>query len=434
MASATLTTYTAAKDWLFSLKGGGAKYGIERMEKLSAALQFPERRYPVIHVAGTNGKGSTCAMLEAIYQKAGLKTGLFTSPHLVHLGERIQVNRQILSPAAILAYTNELMEVAKQIAQADPDDHPSFFEFMTGMAFLHFAREAVDVALIETGLGGRLDSTNVVQPVASVITSISLDHTEILGNSVEAIAREKAGIVKEGVPVVLGKMCPAAEAVIRKIAHERNAPVHTITQFFGNHPDDYPETTLEGPYQRLNAAVASLTVDVLKEPFPVAPLDVWTGLRTVRWAGRWDRYKLAGRTIIFDTSHNPEGAAQLDENLRQLKEQTGAPLTIIVGTLGRARAEALLPVVAKHANEIILVRPTQPRASSFEELESALPREFAGRLRRSTIRELIPQKGTLCAGQSGETVVATGSIYLTGELMDALFEEIPVAEHTLQDG
>ncbi|MCC5841987.1 MAG: bifunctional folylpolyglutamate synthase/dihydrofolate synthase [Opitutales bacterium] len=434
MASAGLSDYTAAKDWLYSLKGGGAKYGIERMQKLSAALGFPERRYPVIHVAGTNGKGSTCAMLEAIYRTAGLKTGLFTSPHLVHLGERIQVNREILSPSAILTYTNEMSEVAARIAQADPDDHPSFFEFMTGIAFLHFAREGVDVALIETGLGGRLDSTNVVQPVASVITSISLDHTEILGNSVEAIAREKAGIVKEGVPVILGKICPAAETVIRAIACERKAPVHSITDFFGADPENYPETTLEGPYQRLNAAVASLTIDVLKERFPVAPLDVWTGLRSVRWAGRWDRYKLSDRTIIFDTSHNPEGAAQLDENLRRLKAQTGSPLTIIVGTLGRARAEALLPVVASHAAEIILVRPSQPRASSFEELESALPRDFAGRVRRSTIRELIPARGSLLAGQSGETIIATGSIYLTGELMDALFEEIPVAEHTLQDG
>lgn len=434
MASASLTDYAAAKDWLYSLKGGGAKYGIERMEKLSAALQFPERRYPVIHVAGTNGKGSTCAMLEAIYRTAGLKTALFTSPHLVHLGERIQINREILSQRDILAYTNELRLVAAQIAQADPDDHPSFFEFMTGMAFLHFARVGVDVAIIETGLGGRLDSTNVVRPIASVITSISLDHTEILGNSVEAIAREKAGIIKRGVPVILGKMCPAAETVIRSVAAKEEASVHTVAESFGNDLQNYPKSALEGPYQRLNAAVASLTVDVLKDRFTVAPADVWTGLRNVRWAGRWDRHRLADRTIIFDTSHNPEGALQLETNLQSLRDNTDTPLTIIVGTLGRARAEALLPVVARHATEIILVQPSQPRASSFEELESAIPPDFGGLVRRSSIRELIPERGTLRAGQSGQTIVATGSIYLMGELMDALFEKIPVAEHTLQDG
>ena len=150
-------TYADTKDYLYSLKYHGAKYGIERMQLLAEAMGHPERQYPVIHVAGTNGKGSTCAMLEAALRAQGCRTGLFTSPHLVHLGERVQVNRQPLSPEAIVAYTKELRLLAEAIEAREPGAHPSFFEFMTGMAFLHFAREKVDVGIIEVGLGGELD-------------------------------------------------------------------------------------------------------------------------------------------------------------------------------------------------------------------------------------------------------------------------------------
>ncbi len=428
-----LSSYAAVKAWLYGLKNTGAKYGIDRMRVFAEALGHPQNRFPVIHVAGTNGKGSVCAMLEAIFRKHGHRTGLFTSPHLVHQGERIQVDRRILGHEEIVSYTRRLAGVAAEVARHDPDLHPTFFEFMTGMAFLKFAEAAVDIGIIETGLGGRLDSTNVVDPEVSVITSISLDHTEILGDSVEVIAREKAGILKPGKPVVLGALCPAAEGVIRGIAAERGCPVQSIRETFGEDSADYPETSLAGEFQRRNAAVAVLTASLFAQRYGLSEAGMAEAMRNVRWAGRWDRYTLHDRTLIFDATHNPEGALQLKANLRRLAEETGQRPVVVAGVLGERRARGLFPVVAEFAREIVLVRPRQARASTFEEMESAVPADFTGTVRRSTVREVFPAVGLCTAGGPGDTVVATGSIYLIGEIMEAVFHEIPVAEHVLQD-
>jgi len=194
--------YAAVQDYLFSLKARGIKFGIDRMRMMVEALGHPERAVPTIHLSGTNGKGSTSAMLDAILHAAGWRTGLYTSPHLVRLGERVQVNRALLTEAELAAFTRELRPIAEEISRDHPDDHPSFFEFMTAMAFLQFQRQHCDVGIIEVGMGGRLDATNVVLPEVAAITSISLDHCEMLGDSVEKIATEKAGIIKAGRPVV----------------------------------------------------------------------------------------------------------------------------------------------------------------------------------------------------------------------------------------
>ena len=220
--SESLQTYEAVRSYLYGLRHRGSLYGVDRMREFIRHLGHPEKAYPVVHVAGTNGKGSTCAMLESIFRQAGLKTGLFTSPHLVHQGERVQVNRQILTREEVMEYTRRLKPIAEAIEKEHTDHHPSFFEFMTGMAFLRFAEEQVDIGIFETGLGGRLDATNVLNPEVSVITSISLDHTDILGDTLEAIAAEKAGIIKPGKPVIMGLLPLEAEKVIETVAKERN--------------------------------------------------------------------------------------------------------------------------------------------------------------------------------------------------------------------
>src|SRR5688572_6363029 len=196
--STSSSEYAAATEYLFALKARGGKFGIDRMALFAAALGHPERAVPCVHVAGTNGKGSVAAMLDAILHSAGWRTGLYTSPHLVKLGERVQVERQILSEQEIDDYVRELKPLAEQTSAANPDDHPSFFEFMTAMAFLQFARRRCDISVIEVGLGGRLDATNIVTPEVTVITSIGVDHCEFLGHELEQIAREKAGIIKPG--------------------------------------------------------------------------------------------------------------------------------------------------------------------------------------------------------------------------------------------
>ena len=219
MSELALAGYPAVQDYLFGLKAAGMKFGVDRMRILSALIGHPERAVPCVHVAGTNGKGSVSAMLEAILRASGQRTGLYTSPHLVRLGERVQVNRTPLSEGEIAAFTRELQPVADRIASdGGIDDRPSFFEFMTAMAFLKFARARCDVSVIEVGLGGRLDATNIVEPEVCVVTSIGLDHCEMLGSTLEAIAAEKAGIIKPGRPVVMGRMPPEAEAALRRVA------------------------------------------------------------------------------------------------------------------------------------------------------------------------------------------------------------------------
>jgi len=428
-----LDTYADVRAYLYGLKYRGALYGIDRMRRFVARMGNPQKRYPVIHVAGTNGKGSTCAMLEAIFRAAGHRTGLFTSPHLVHQGERVQVNRRILTREEIVAFTRLLRPMAEELEAEEAGYHPTFFEFMTGMAFQRFADAAVDIGIIETGLGGRLDATNVVDPEITLITSISLDHTDILGDTIEKIAFEKAGIIKAGKPVVIGLLPRAAEDVIARVASERGAPLHRVADVFGPDEEGFPQTVLPGDYQRRNAAMATLAARLLGERFGITEEHIRNGLSSVNWAGRWEQHFLADRTLILDATHNPEGALHLGRNLDAFVREKGYKPVILAGTLGLVRARSLIPVVCRYARELHLLVPHQPRACSHEELRSEVPSTFAGPLHLDTVANLFPAPGLCRAGAPRESLVATGSIYLIGEIMEALYHDAPVDEASLQD-
>jgi dihydrofolate synthase/folylpolyglutamate synthase len=434
MAAPALNDYPAVQDYLFSLKAKGVKYGIDRMKSWVGALGHPERKTPVIHIAGTNGKGSVAAMLEAIFSEAGWRTGLYTSPHLVRLGERVQVGRRILSEREITGYTNELRPLAEEVSRENPDDHPSFFEFMTAMAFLQFAREKCGIAIVEVGMGGKLDATNVVVPEIAVITSIGLDHTEFLGDTIEKIAAEKAGIIKHGRPVVIGVLPEAADRVIRAIAAEKHAPLYSVREALGDFSDAYPQTNLEGEYQRINAATAALVARLLQATWRFTEESVARGLMKVRWPGRWQRMTLGGRDLVLDASHNPEGALTLEGNLgRLVAEKKRAPV-VVMGVLGAARAKPLIETVSRYAKEIYLVIPQQSRACTFEQLEALVPKTFVGAVRRTTVVELFPGPGEACrAGGADDTVVVTGSIYLLGEILARIEPERGAGEGRLQD-
>jgi dihydrofolate synthase/folylpolyglutamate synthase len=425
--------YAAVQDYLFSLKARGLKFGIDRMRGFAAALGNPEKAVPAIHVAGTNGKGSVSAMLEAILRASGRRTGLYTSPHLVRLGERVQVDRRQLSPEEIVAYTAELRPVADRVSADAPDDHPSFFEFMTAMAFLQFARQKCDVAVIEVGMGGRLDATNIVQPEIAVITSIGLDHVAELGDTVEKIAAEKAGIIKPGRPVVIGRLPAEAEAVIRAIAAERGASVHAVRERFGDDLDRCPLTNLAGDYQRWNAATALLVTEVLPASLRPSSEVAKVGLQQVDWPGRWQKLIVGNRRVILDSSHNAEGAGVLDENLARLTAQGGPAPILVTGVLGLARAQALLPVVARHAREIHLVVPHQERACRDETLRGILAPVYRGPVRTGTVDGIFPGPGQCLLGQPGDTIVVTGSIYLVGEVLARLEPDRGSGEGRLQD-
>ncbi len=431
--SPCLADYASVKEYLYSLKIGGVKFGIDRMRGLAAALGHPERTYPVIHVAGTNGKGSVSAMLESVFRAAGRSTGLYTSPHLVKLGERVQVDRQLLTEAEIVAYARELQPVAARAAEFAADEHATFFEFMTAMAFLQFQRKRVDVAIVEVGMGGRLDATNVVQPEITVITSIGLDHCTELGDTVELIAREKAGIIKPGRPVVLGRMPAGAERAIRDVAVANGAAVHSVREVFGEAMDKYPATNLEGDYQRWNAATAVLAARLL--PANLRPDEAATvrGLAKVNWPGRWQRLSVGARAVILDASHNPEGAEMLEHSLQRLVAETGRRPIIVAGALGEFRARALLEVVLRHARELHLVTPQQARATPAETMLAMVPPASRHLARTAELGRIFPDAMTCTLGAPGDTVVVTGSIYLLGEVLERLEPGRGAGEGRLQD-
>ena len=359
-------------------------------------------------------------MLDAILHAAGWRTGLFTSPHLVKLGERVQVDRRVLSEQEIADYMAELRPIAARIAAERPELEPSFFEYMTAMALLQFTRARCEIAVLEVGLGGRLDATNIVIPEVSVITSIAMDHCEILGETIELIAREKAGIIKPGRPVVLGRVPPAAEQVIRALAAERGAPLISVAQEFGDDLAAYPHTNLEGDYQRWNAATATLVARTLGAKWRITEDVITRGLTQVDWPGRWQRVQLGGRLAILDASHNPEGAQVLASNLAHLVAETGRAPIVITGVLGAARARPLIETICRHAREIHFVTPSQPRACSFEELVSLVPATYRGQLHRATVADLFPRPDHCTVGGPDDVIIVTGSIYLLGEVMARL--------------
>ena len=301
------------------------------------------------------------------------------------------------------------------------------------MAFLQFARKRCDFSVIEVGLGGRLDATNIVDPEVSVVTSIGLDHCEMLGNTLGAIAAEKAGIIKPGRPVVIGRMPAEAEETVRRVAASQGARVHSVREEFGDDVARYPRTGLEGDYQRWNAATATLAARLLPPEFGVTAETAAAGLRRVDWPGRWQRVSLGGRLAILDASHNPEGAAVLDTNLARLREETGRSPVAIVGALGSMRAGPLLEVLCRHCSEIHLAVPHQARASTHGELEALIPRSFAGKVFRATVAGLFPGPGICTAGGPDDIVVVTGSIYLLGEVLANLEPQRGPGEGRLQD-
>ena len=420
-----------AEDFIYALRNAGSKYSLDRMVSMAEALGSPHLRYPVVHVAGTNGKGSVCAMLEAIIRASGAKVGMFTSPHLVYLGERVQINRNPIPKPELASEIWNLKNLAdKKFGNIEGGKYPSFFEFMTLVAFEYFAEKNVDAAVVEVGLGGRIDSTNIVLPDVSVITSIGLDHTALLGNTLEMIAREKAGIIKESVPIVCGFIPDGAMKVIEAVAKERGSKLYKASEYFPA-DDSIPFTNLSGMYQRRNAATALLAARVLmkgKSPvfLKISEASARAALGNVSWAARWEERKLPnGARIILDSSHNEEGARALEENLSALASKGIRP-TIALGVLGKERAVPILSVAAKYAKELVFLVPSQPRALSHAELRECMPQMSHNvKIYNSCVEEFYRCGGYEKFVSPTDTLVSTGSIYLAGEVIAALDRMVP---------
>jgi dihydrofolate synthase/folylpolyglutamate synthase len=419
-------TYREAISRLEGLQMFGAKPGLDRTARLAAVLGHPQQRLRFIHVAGTNGKGSTCAMLESVYRQAGLRVGLFTSPHLVAFAERIQVNRKLISEADVVRLVTELWPHVEQLGR---EDHPTFFEVVTVMALRYFAEQQCELVIWETGLGGRLDATNIVTPLASVITNIHYDHQHWLGVTLDKIAAEKAGIIKPGIPVITATDLPEALAVITAKARQQAAPLTLV-------PKTAAQTGLAatialpllGEHQRWNAATAIATVQVLQPLIPVSEAIVRTGLTQVYWPGRLQLVQPpgarslaqaastlpAGQEFLLDGAHNLAGVEALDHALQTLFP--GRKPAIILGILRDKDWDLMCRRLAPRAARLLLVNVSSQRSAAAEELRlaCAAAHPAAEISCHHCLAEALQQAA------SYPFVVVTGSLYLVGEAMELL--------------
>ena len=432
-------TYPDTIQFLYGLRLFGAKFGLDTTFKLAALAGNPQEKLRFIHVAGTNGKGSTCAMLESIYRTAGLRVGLFTSPHLVSFRERIQVNRQLIPESEVVRLVGELQPVVQQFPA---DDHPTFFEAITVMALKYFADQKCDLVIWETGLGGRLDATNIVTPLASVITNIAFDHQQWLGDTLEKIAAEKAGIIKPGVPVVTATDSPKALAVIESVAQERSAPLTVMAADVN--PRQISETlALAGAHQKINAALALATVKALQTKIPVTNEAIDTGLATVSWPGRLQLItRPNGQKILLDGAHNAAGAEALRAALLTGApgtapvscKMTGAPATsaptIIFGALADKKWEEICGLLAPLAAKVITVPVSSDRTAAAAELAAS----FLSANPNATVTTAANLEAALIACKNDPFVVITGSLYLVGEALEQLgFSPASADERGLND-
>jgi dihydrofolate synthase/folylpolyglutamate synthase len=415
-------TYRQALAWLYSLQRFGIKLGLENIERLLDELGLgsarasravfgasPKTSGKLIHVAGTNGKGSVCAMIDSILRAQGYRPGLFTSPHLITFRERIRVNGEMISEEAV---ASGLMAIRDLVTDWDP--HPTFFEVTTAVALKHFSEAKTDIVVLETGLGGRLDATNAIQSDVSVITPIDLDHEKWLGQSLREIAGEKAGIIKPRVPVICAAQRPEAEEVIRARAAECEAPIQFVTV-----PYDETPIALAGSFQKQNAALAIAALGADK--FEVGDSAIAHGLATVEWPARFQRWD--ERTII-DGAHNPGATRILADTWREIFGDQRA--TLILAILSDKDLSGLCEILTPISDYIFLPQIRSERAALPEDLGKVL----------SVIAPSPPYSITESIGDAlvsarakPNPILLTGSLHFAGEALahlrgqPAAFEE-----------
>lgn len=424
----TEMTYSQLIDWLFiqfpSFQKTGntaLKMGLSKIESLTQAMGHPERSYPTVHVAGTNGKGSVSSMTAAVLASSGLRVGLYTSPHLSDFRERMKV---VTADGWEMITEEEVTAYLKQWMQFFIDNDISFFEITTGMAFKWFEMQKVDVAVIEVGLGGRLDATNVIIPRLSVITNISLEHCQYLGDTLEAIAGEKAGIIKNGVPVVIGEALPQTRPVFERIAGERKAPI-----IFAE--DSIPAKTirvkldqmdLQGDYQRRNLRTATAAIGALREAgFSITAEDemlgichaaAMTGLR-----GRWETLRKAGEghaQIICDTGHNAHAFRWLREQIDNISCNYDNVI-FILGVVADKNLDAIANFLP-HDVQYIFTAPSTGRALAASSLASQLSDYGIGGKVTSDIAQALAEAERITGGN--DLIFIAGSNYLIADLLE----------------
>lgn len=358
-------TYQETVDWMFQqlpmyqqLGNKAYRVNLSNIEKLSRHLKDPHNNFKTIHVGGTNGKGSVSHMLASVLQESGLKVGLYTSPHLKDFRERIKINGKEIEPSKVITFIDRNRAFLEK-------ENLSFFEMTVGMAFDYFSAEEVDVAIIEVGLGGRLDSTNIIYPELSVITNIGFDHVAMLGNTLPLIAGEKAGIIKKNIPVVIGEAHPETLPVFRKVASEKNAPIILAEETSG----PVMESDLKGSYQKKNILTVLAALGVLNDrgwkiPFEAIKKGLSNVIGNTGLRGRWEVLQ-ENPKVICDTAHNKEG---LSYAMKQLQEENFHDLHIIIGVVNDKDLSQILPLFPENAI-FYFCRPNIPRGLDAEALK-----------------------------------------------------------------
>ncbi len=416
-------TYASAERFILSREFFGMKLGLANITSFLESIGSPQDAYKTIHIAGTNGKGSTSAMLDAILRAQGYKTGLFTSPHLVSLRERVKVNGRMIDKNAVVSFIDRYR---KELSQRKL----SFFEVITAMGFEYFKRAAVDVAVIETGLGGRLDASNVLHPILTITTDISLDHMEILGDTLAKIAREKAGIIKTGVPHLIGLLPPEAEQVMEKKCRKMHSPLIRLK------PSDFVPNpsrmslnfkyngfsigtitpALVGVHQLKNTALVLKAVSVLnKEGLRISKRAAREGITHTDWPGRFQIREYRGKpTHIFDVSHNAAGAASFADSFKA--KFPGRKAHLLTGFVKRKEHQKILDSLSQIASDYALVKLRTKRAVDVAELIRTI--DFRGVPYRKF--GSIEQAYTNLLKSSGpdDIIVIIGSHYLVGDFFE----------------
>jgi len=421
------------------------KFDLAHMRILLAAMRDPERTFPSVLIAGTNGKGSTAATLASIFRESGLRTGLYTSPHLSRLNERIRVNGAEISDDEFAGLHGEVDALAERLVERkELPWHPSFFEMMTAIAFAYFSRKKVDIAVLEVGMGGRLDATNVVEPLLSVIADISLDHQKFLGETVREIAREKAGIIRPGGVVVTLPQQPEANDVIGNTILDLDAVGVSAVQYvppvtpnsaqysvLGTQNSatrsEYPlqvmgkqilvQSPLVGRHQLRNVALAIAAAEEAgkKGIRGVSAESIERGIRETKWPGR---FQIVPGTpeIVLDVAHNPAGAWALRSALSERYEDR--PLVFVFGAMRDKAISEMTEILFPLAERVIATRPENPRAASPEEIQLAASRTGTEIEAIADVRGALDRARVMARARS--VVVVTGSIYLVGEVMRLL--------------
>lgn len=415
-------TYASSVSYLYGLQKHGIKLGLDTIAALVRRLGMPHTRYRSLHIAGTNGKGSTAAMTAAILQAAGYRVGLYTSPHLIEFRERIRVNGEMISESEVARLAEQLKDIC------EPDLLPTFFECTTAMAFQHFADKQVDVAVLEVGLGGRFDATNIVTPMACAITTIGLDHQEYLGGTLASIAYEKAGIIKPRIPVAVGRVSDEARGTIEMVGGDRSAPIRFFEQDFHVRGDGIERfsfcgavlrcedlyCSLQGLHQLENAACALALIELAGlNGFGVSEQAIRDGLRTVRWEGRMELVE-GNPPLLLDGAHNPAAATVLAQYLRAFRlAHPGSRVILVLGMMRDKDHGGFIAPLKDLVDQVIFTQADLPRSATAQELRDELGHAWSHSYASAELSDALGKaRQWSCVN---DLICVTGSLMLIGD-------------------